>query len=254
MILSAHELTLGYRGQAVVSNLSFAVNTGDVLAVVGHNGSGKSTLIKTILGTLPPITGHLSWHGKRPAQIAFLGQRSEFDSRFPVRLRDLVEMGAWHSLGFTGRIDPAGRTAIETAMERAGIADICDMPLHILSAGQLQRALFARAIVQDASVILLDEPFTAIDQSTEVDLLALIDEWSAEGRAVIMVLHDLSAVLHHCHSSLLLGHGKSLFGSPIATLTPDNLVDFGYLTRSQASWQTKMFTADTTSPEEMSDV
>ena len=254
MILSAHELTLGYRGQAVVSDLSFEVGAGDVLAVVGHNGSGKSTLIKTILGTLAPIKGQLSWQGQRPSQIAFLGQRSEFDSRFPVRLRDLVEMGTWRGLGFTGQIDSGGRTAIDKAMDRTGIAELRDMPLHTLSAGQLQRALFARAIVQDASVILLDEPFTAIDQSTEADLLSLIDEWSVERRAVIMVLHDLSAVLHHCHSSLLLGRGKSLFGTPSATLTPDNLVNFGYLTQSQASWQAKMFKTETTSSEGLSDV
>ena len=247
MILSAQELSLGYRGQAVVSGVSFEVAAGDVLAVVGHNGSGKSTLVKTILGTLAPLAGVLSWSGGRPSQIAFLGQRSEFDSHFPVRLRDLVEMGAWHGLGFAGRIDPAVRLAIEAAMERTGTAAICDMPLHMLSAGQLQRALFARAIVQDAKVILLDEPFTAIDQSTEADLLALIDEWSAEGRAVIMVLHDLSAVLHHCHSALLLGRGKARFGETNTTLTPCNLVDFGYLTQSHADWQERMFTATATS-------
>ena len=254
MILSAHELALGYRGQAVASGVSFDVAASDVLAIVGHNGSGKSTLVKTILGTLPPVDGQMTWHGTKPSQIAFLGQRSEFDARFPVRLRDLVEMGAWHGLGFTGRIDPAGRAAIESAMVRTGIAEISDMPLHMLSAGQLQRALFARAVVQDASVILLDEPFTAIDQSTEADLLELIDEWSGEGRAVIMVLHDLSAVLQHCHSSLLLGAGKSLFGPPSSTLTPNNLVEFGYLSQSQATWQARMFTPDVTSSESARDV
>ena len=245
MILSANELTLGYRGQAVVSNVSFNVAAGDVVAVVGHNGSGKSTLVKTILGTLPLIGGELSWHGGRPSEIAFLGQRSEFDTRVPVRLRDIVEMGAWSRLGFAGRIDPAGREAIESAMQRTSTAAIANTPLHMLSAGQLQRALFARTIVQDAPVILLDEPFTAIDQSTEADLLTLIDEWSGEGRAVIMVLHDLSAVLHHCHAALLLGRGTARFGPLDTTLTPANLVDLGYLTSSQAAWQERMFSRDT---------
>ena len=254
MILSAHELTLGYRGHAVVSNVSFDVAAGDVLAVVGHNGSGKSTLVKSILGTLPLIGGHLSWHGVRPPHIAFLGQKSEFDTRFPVRLRDIVEMGAWSGLGFVGRIDKDNRTAIQTAMERTGTAPLADMPLHTLSAGQLQRALFARTIVQDAPVILLDEPFTAIDQSTEEDLLSLIDEWSAEGRTVIMVLHDLSAVLHHCHAALLLGRGKALFGPLAATLTPANLVALDYLTPSQASWQEHMFRHNRTGLTEATDV
>ena len=241
MVLSAHELTLGYRGHAVVSNVSFEVSAGDVLAVVGHNGSGKSTLVKSILGTLPIIDGQISWPGGKPSEVAFLGQRSEFDTRVPVRLRDIVEMGAWSRLGFGGRIDWKGRAAIDAAMERTGTAALADMPLHTLSAGQLQRALFARTIVQDASVILLDEPFTAIDQSTEADLLSLIDDWSREGRAVIMVLHDLSAVLHHCHAALLLGRGTARFGPLAETLTPANLVDLNYLTPSQADWQQSMF-------------
>lgn len=241
MILSANELTLGYRGQAVVSNVSFHVAAGDVLAVVGHNGSGKSTLVKTILGTLPLMAGKLRWNDGKPPSIGFLAQRSEFDASFPVRLRDLVEMGVWPRLGFTGQVDQASRLAIENAMERTGIQSIADRPIHMLSAGQLQRALFARTIVQDAPVILLDEPFTAIDQATEADLLTLIDDWSREGRAVIMVLHDLSAVLHHCHSALLLGNGKARFGPPADTLTPANLVELKYLSQSQADWQQTIF-------------
>ena len=254
MVLSANALTLGYRGQAVVSNVSFHVAAGDVLAVVGHNGSGKSTLVKSILGTLPLIGGSLSWDGGRPAEIAFLGQRSEFDTRVPVRLRDIVEMGAWSQLGFAGRIDAAGRAAIEVAMERTGTSVVANTPLHILSAGQLQRALFARAIVQEAPVILLDEPFTAIDQSTESDLLALIDQWSSEGRAVIMVLHDLSAVLQHCHAALLLRRGTALFGPLDTTLTPSNLVDLAYLTPSQAAWQERIFSRESGSLSEGGDV
>ena len=132
-------------------------------------------------------------------------------------------------------------------MDRTGTAAIADTPLHMLSAGQLQRALFARTIVQDAPVILLDEPFTAIDQSTEADLLALIDQWSGEGRAVIMVLHDLSAVLQHCHAALLLGCGTARFGPLDTTLTPANLVDHAYLTPSQAAWQERMFSRDVAS-------
>ncbi len=132
-------------------------------------------------------------------------------------------------------------------MERTGTVAIADTPLHMLSAGQLQRALFARTIVQDAPVILLDEPFTAIDQSTEADLLALIDQWSSEGRALIMVLHDLSAVLQHCHAAVLLGRGTALFGPLDTTLTPANLVDLAYLTSSQAAWQERMFSRDVAS-------
>ena len=247
MLLSASGLTLGYRGTVVVRDISFQVAKGDVLAVVGHNGSGKSTLVKTLLGTLPALAGTVDWPSGRPHTIAYLGQRTEFDTRFPARLRDLAEMGAWRDLGLTGRVNAAGRAHIARALERTGTADIADMPIHTLSAGQLQRALFARTIVQDAPVILLDEPFTAVDQSTEADLLTLIDDWSAEGRAVILVLHDLSAVLQHCNSALLLGRGKARFGVPGDTLTPPNLIDQGYLSASQAAWQESMYRGGQTS-------
>ena len=240
-LLSAAGLQLGYRDVTVVRDVSFALARGEVLAVVGHNGSGKSTLIKTLLGALSPLAGSLDWPEGRPKTIAYLGQRTEFDNRFPIRVRDLAAMGAWAGLGFLGRIDSVCQARIASALERTGTADIADMPLHQLSAGQLQRALFARTMVQNAPLILLDEPFTAVDQTTEAALLKLIDDWAAEGRAVILVLHDLSAVLQHCSSALLLGNGRARSGAPRDTLTPENLVSHGYLSGSQAAWLEGMY-------------
>ncbi len=240
-LLSATGLTLGYRDVSIVKDVGFALVRGDVLAVVGHNGSGKSTLIKTLLGALPPLAGALNWPTGKPQTIAYLGQRTEFDNRFPIRVRDLAAMGAWSGLGFFGRVDGEIRARIASALERTGTAEIADMPLHKLSAGQLQRALFARTMVQDAPLILLDEPFTAVDQTTESALLSLIDGWAAEGRAVILVLHDLSAVLQHCNAALLLGDGRALFGEPKDTLTPHNLVGHRYLSQSQAAWIEGMY-------------
>ncbi len=240
-LLSAAGLTLGYRDVAVVRDVAFELARGDVLAVVGHNGSGKSTLIKTVLGALPPLAGAFDWPVGRPQTIAYLGQRAEFDTRFPIRVRDLAAMGAWAGLGFFGRIDADCRGRIKSALELTGTAEIADMPLHKLSAGQLQRALFARTMVQDAPLILLDEPFTAVDQTTEAALLTLINSWAAEGRAVILVLHDLSAVLQHCTSALLLGDGRALFGHPRETLTPHNLVGHRYMSESQAAWIEDMY-------------
>jgi len=242
MLLSATGLSLGYGTERVAEDVVFNLALGDVLAVVGHNGSGKSTLIKTLLGTLPPLAGTLNWPTGRPQTIAYLGQRIELDSRFPIRVCDMAAMGAWPNLGFLGRIDRACRARVRCALERMGIAEIADLPLYKLSAGQLQRVLFARAMVQDAPLILLDEPFTAVDQTTEAALLTLIDDWAAEGRTIILVLHDLSAVLQHCTSALLLGGGRSLFGTPKETLTPNNLVAHRYLSQSQAAWIEDMYT------------
>ncbi|MEM1201123.1 MAG: ABC transporter ATP-binding protein [Pseudomonadota bacterium] len=240
-LLSAAGLTLGYGGVPLVRDIAFELAPGDVFAVVGHNGSGKSTLIKTILGTLSPVTGQLTWPGGKPETIAYLGQQTEFDRRFPIRVRDLAAMGAWSGLGLAGRIDAACQARIQAALERTGTLEIADMPLYKLSAGQLQRALFARTMVQDASLILLDEPFTAVDQSTEAALLSLIDEWAGEGRTIILVLHDLTAVLEHCTSALLVGDGRTRFGAPTETLTPSNLVALKYMSESQASWIQAMY-------------
>lgn len=240
-LLSATGLTLGYRDVPVVHDVSFELARGDVFAVVGHNGSGKSTLIKTILGTLAPVAGRLNWPEGKPDTIAYLGQQTEFDHRFPIRVRDLAAMGAWPGLGLAGRIDAACQARIQAALDRTGTAEIADTPLYKLSAGQLQRALFARTMVQDASLILLDEPFTAVDQTTEAALLSLIDAWAEQGRAIILVLHDLSAVLQHCTSALLVGAGQARFGEPRETLTPDNLVRQGYMSQSQATWIETMY-------------
>lgn len=241
MLLEASQLTLGYAGEPLVKSLSFRLAAGDVLAVVGHNGAGKSTLVKTLLGVIAPLSGAFGWPNGKPATIAYLGQRTEFDGRFPIRVRDLAAMGAWRGLGLIGRLGSAERDRIEDALRRTNIADIADQPLHVLSAGQLQRALFARAMVQNAPLLLLDEPFTAIDQTTESELLKLIDAWAAEGRAVILVLHDLSAVLQHCNKALLLGNGLASYGPPRQVLTPSNLVQHGYLSSSQAAWIETMF-------------
>lgn len=241
MLLKASELTLGYAGVPLVNSLSFELAAGDVLAVVGHNGSGKSTLVKTLLGVMAPISGSIDWSTGKPSTIAYLGQRSEFDARFPIRVRDLAAMGAWRGLGLLGRFGTTEHERIEDALQRTSISNIADQPLHVLSAGQLQRALFARTMVQDAPLILLDEPFTAIDQTTETQLLQLIDAWAAERRAILLVLHDLSAVLQHCNKALLLGNGMARYGKPQHVLTPENLVEQGYLSSSQAAWIETMF-------------
>ena len=240
-LLKTSGLDLGYGDVTIVRDISFELGRGDVLAVVGHNGSGKSTLVKTLLGYLPPLSGEFNWTGERPRSIAYLGQRTEFDHRFPIRVRDLAAMGAWSDLGLFGWVDRDCQVLIDRALDRTGTAQIADMPLHKLSAGQLQRALFARTMVQDAPLILLDEPFTAVDQTTEAALLELIDEWAAEGRTIILVLHDLSAVLKHCSKALLLGGGRSRFGTPEEILRPDHLVEFGYLSQSQATWIEGMY-------------
>ncbi len=235
-ILQIRNLDLGYPGLTLFRQLSIDIDAGTTLAVLGANGSGKSTFVKMLLGLMAPLSGRLTWPAGRPREIGYLAQMTEFDRRFPIRVRDLAAMGAWQGFGLWAGLDRARRDRVAAALDEAGVLALSDRPLHTLSGGQLQRALFARVIVQDAPLILLDEPFAAVDQSTEVHLLSIIRRWRDEGRAVVLVVHDLSSVLDHCNHALLLGGEAATHGPVEDVLTPERLVTQGYLSESQASW------------------
>ncbi len=235
-VLEIRNLALGYPELTLFRGLSLDVERGSTLAILGANGSGKSTFVKMLLGLMAPLSGKLVWPDGPPKEIGYLAQMTEFDRRFPLRVRDLVAMGAWKGFGLAGRLDRETSAKVASAMDAADVLDIADRSLHTLSGGQLQRALFARVIMQDAPLILLDEPFAAVDQTTEAHLLSLIDRWRDEGRAVVLVVHDLSSVLDHCDNAMLLGNGEACHGSADAILTPERLVAQNYLSKSQASW------------------
>lgn len=235
-LLAIRNLTLGHPDLTLFRGLSMDLERGSTLAVLGTNGAGKSTFVKMLLGLTDPLQGKLTWPGGPPSAIGYLAQISEFDRRFPIRVRDLAAMGAWQGFGLRGRLGSNNKSRVEAALDTAGVLDIAERSLHALSGGELQRALFARVIVQDAPLILLDEPFAAVDQSTEAHLLSIIDNWRDEGRTVVLVVHDLSSVLDHCTHALLLGDGKATHGLVDEVLTPDRLVAQRYLSESQASW------------------
>ncbi len=235
-VVEIRNLALGYPELTLFKHLSLDIQAGTTLAVLGANGSGKSTFVKMLLGLMDPLAGRLTWPAGRPQEVGYLAQLTEFDRRFPIRVRDLAAMGAWRGFGLWSGLGRTGRNRVAAALEEAGILDLADRSLHTLSGGQLQRALFARVILQDAPLILLDEPFAAVDQSTEAHLLSIINRWRAEGRAVVLVVHDLSSVLDHCSHALLLGGGMATQGTVEEVLTPDRLVAQGYMSESQASW------------------
>lgn len=235
-VLQIRDLALGYPNLTLCRQLSFDIQAGTTLAVLGANGAGKSTFVKTLLGLMAPLAGQLHWPAGQPHDIGYLAQMTEFDRHFPIRVRDLAAMGAWRGFGLWSGLDRAKRQQVAAALDEVGVAALANRSLHTLSGGQLQRTLFARVIMQDAPLILLDEPFAAVDQSTEAHLLAIIERWRDEGRAVILVVHDLSAVLDHCSHALLLGGGQATHGLVDAVLTPEQLVSQGYLSNSQAVW------------------
>lgn len=219
--LTFRDLTLGYGSHPAVHHLDGAVKSGSLTAVVGANGSGKSTLLKGIVGVLKPMAGSVCV--KQGTRIAYLPQQSELDRTFPARVVDLVSLGLWPQRGLLGRFTPQDRASVAHALEAVGLGGFETRPIDTLSGGQLQRALFARVLVQDAELILLDEPFNAIDGKTVADLVALIERWHGESRTVMVVAHDLDLVREHFPEALLLARRPVAWGETAQVLSPANL-------------------------------
>jgi zinc/manganese transport system ATP-binding protein len=221
-LLSFRDLTLGYDRHPAVHHLDGDVAEGDLLAVCGPNGAGKSTLLKAVAGVLSPLSGSIR-AGVKPRDIAYLPQAAELDRSFPIDVYDLVAMGLWRRTGLFGGISRHDRERIAGAIESVGLSGFEARPIGTLSGGQMQRALFARLLLQDARLILLDEPFAAVDAATSTDLIALIERWHGEGRTVLAVLHDMELVRGHFPRTLLLAREEVAWGDTPATLTNDNL-------------------------------
>jgi zinc/manganese transport system ATP-binding protein len=214
-------LTLGYSSHPAVHHLDGAIERGSLTAVAGPNGSGKSTLMKGIAGILKPMAGSLSvLPGQR---VAYLPQQSEVDRHFPARVFDLVALGLWHRRGLAGWLRKADKTDVLAALSAVGLEGFEDRALDTLSGGQMQRALFARVVLQDADLILLDEPFNAVDTKTVGDLIAVIKGWHGEGRTVITVAHDQHLIGVHFPETLLLARQVIGWGKTAEVMTPDNL-------------------------------
>jgi zinc/manganese transport system ATP-binding protein len=235
--ITFRDLTLGYNSHPAVHHLSGAVKAGSLTAVVGANGSGKSTLLKGIVGVLKPMSG--SRIVRTGSRIAYLPQQSELDRTFPARVVDLVSMGLWPRRGLLGRYTRQDREAVETALMAVGLAGFETRSLDTLSGGQLQRALFARVLVQDADIILLDEPFNAIDAKTVGDLIGVIKRWHGENLTVMVVVHDLDLVRTHFPDTLLMARGPIAWGATREALKPENLLRarrFDEAWRDDAPW------------------
>lgn len=218
------EVTLGYGRHPAVHHLSGEIAPGSLIAVVGPNGAGKSTLLKGIVGTLKPLEGRIRLTGAPGVPIAYLPQAAEIDRSFPLSTYDLVAMGLWSGSGLFGSIGRKDRARIEQALAAVGLIGFERRPLSTLSGGQMQRALFARLLLQDAPVILLDEPFTAIDARTTADLLDLVRRWHDESRTVVAVLHDLDTVRRIFPETLLIAREPVAWGTTKDVLSAENLL------------------------------
>lgn len=221
--LQFRDLTLGYDRHPAVHHLSGDVPQGTLLAVVGPNGAGKSTLFKGIVGALKPLAGRVDLHGMAPHDIAYLPQAAEIDRTFPISVYDLVAMGLWRKTGIWGGFSKADHVKIHDAVAAVGLTGFERRPIGTLSGGQMQRMLFARLLLQDARLVVLDEPFNAIDAKTSADLIALVQSWHRQGRTILAALHDLDVVRANFPQTLLLAREKVAWGDTASVLTADNM-------------------------------
>lgn len=215
-------LTVGYRRHPALHQVSGRFARGSLTAVMGPNGSGKSTLLKSIAGLLPVPAGQLAVSAPR-ARIAYLPQLAEIDRGFPIDVRDCVLLGCWPAQGAWGGVHGTQLARVDAALRAVGLEGFERRTLGALSSGQLQRVLFARLLVQDAELILLDEPFTAMDSKTTSTLLALLKPWHRQQRTVIAVLHDDAQVRSHFPQALLLARELVAWGPTAQVVTEANL-------------------------------
>ena len=210
--LSCQDLSLGYEGKTVVSGLSFAVNEGDYLCIVGENGSGKSTLMKTILKLKAPISGRIvTGDGLAPDEIGYLPQQTEVQRDFPASVREVVRSGCLNRCGLRPFYNRAEKQMAEDNMEKLGISAISKRCYRELSGGQQQRALLARALCATRKILLLDEPAAGLDPMAAADMYSLIEKLNAESITIIMISHDIIAAVKYASHILHIGAQSALF-------------------------------------------
>jgi zinc/manganese transport system ATP-binding protein len=223
--LTFRDVTLGYDRHPAVHHLSGEVASGALVAVVGPNGAGKSTLFRGLVGIIRPLSGTIGLQGLDARDIAYLPQIAEIDRSFPISVFDFVGTGLWRVTGIFGGIGKGARERIAQALRAVGLTGFENRGIGTLSGGQMQRMLFARVLLQDAPLIVLDEPFNAVDAKTIDDLLALTKRWHGEGRTVIAALHDMDLVRANFPETLLLAREPVAWGATADVLTAENLAE-----------------------------
>jgi len=219
--LTLDNVTVAYRGHPALHHVSGAFERGSLTAVVGPNGAGKSSLLGALTGEIRPVQGEV--HRAAGLRVAYLPQQAQIERSFPVRVLDVVAMGLWSQLGLWRGLSAAQRRQVEAALSAVGLSGFENRLIGEMSAGQFQRLLFARVLLQEADVILLDEPFNAIDARTTADLLTLVHRWHDQARTVIAVLHDLDQVRAHFDRSLLLARRCVAWGPTAEVLRAEHL-------------------------------
>ncbi len=229
--LEVKGLSVSYRETRALNGINFATACGSSVALVGPNGAGKSTLLKSLAGLIKADKGHILWRGKpltrSSHELAYLPQRGDIDWNFPITVRGLVEMGRYPNLGWWRSYSKHDAEIVERALTSMRLEDLQDRQISALSGGQQQRAFIARALAQEAHVLLLDEPFTGLDKPAQDTLSSLFRELTREGRLLIASHHDLKSVANVFDEVLILCREQVAFGKVDEVFSKDN-IDLAY--------------------------
>ena len=213
-------LTVAYGENIALEDLNLNIEVGSLMALVGPNGAGKSTLIKTILKFLKQITGKIKINAKT---LAYVPQRNSVDWDFPTTLFDVVEMGCYGRVGLFKRVSKEEKHKVLKAIEQVGMLEFKDRQISELSGGQQQRAFIARALVQEADIYLMDEPFQGVDSTTEKSIVEILKQLKAEGKTIIVVHHDLQTVPTYFESVALINKAVIVSGKVSEVFTQENI-------------------------------
>ena len=218
--IEIRNLTVAYGENIALENLNLDVEAGSLMALVGPNGAGKSTLIKTILKFLKQITGEIKINGKT---LAYVPQRNSVDWDFPTTLFDVVEMGCYGRVGLFKRVNKEEKQKVLKAIEQVGMLDFKDRQISELSGGQQQRTFIARALVQEADIYLMDEPFQGVDSTTEKSIVDILKKLKSEGKTLLVVHHDLQTVPTYFESVTFINKTVIASGKVKEAFTQENI-------------------------------
>lgn len=225
--IDVQDLTVAYRDKPVLWDVDLTVPQGVLMALVGPNGAGKTTFIKALMGLVPAAAGRMLIHGRpyeaQRQKVAYVPQRGSVDWDFPTTVLDVVMMGLYGRIGWLRRPREKERLLAIDALEKVAMADHADRQISQLSGGQQQRLFLARALVQDADVYLMDEPFQGVDATTERAIVELLRALRARGKTVVVVHHDLQTVPEYFDEVMLLNVRKIASGPVDEIFTDENL-------------------------------
>ena len=213
-------LTVAYRENIALENFNLDIEVGSLMALVGPNGAGKSTLIKTILKFLKQITGEIKINGK---SLAYVPQRNSVDWDFPTTLFDVVEMGCYGRVGLFKRVNKEEKVKVLKAIEQVGMLEFKDRQISELSGGQQQRTFIARALVQEADIYLMDEPFQGVDSTTEKSIVDILKKLKSDGKTLLVVHHDLQTVPTYFESVTFINKTVIVTGKVKEVFTQENI-------------------------------